>query len=193
MTEDIADLTSIYLYLGTDFVDFRDDSGARVHLSDIRPAVFSEIMRDVDLFVSVASVGSDPMWSDGGPEGQFRDYWLQFAEGALNPSAEARRDVLEGLIPRLGRAKTWSIDGRHLIVQGKLHAYRIHLGSGNVMMEPSRYLCIVPDGSGQKATRGRVWLPFEGDRMLSVILSKALMLSRDDKITDPTILSQLEA
>jgi hypothetical protein len=38
-----------------------------------------------------------------------------------------------------------------------------------------------------------VFLPFEGDRMLSIILSKALMLAADDKITDPAIVSQLKA
>ncbi|HEX5052867.1 MAG TPA: hypothetical protein VFZ65_13915 [Planctomycetota bacterium] len=37
----------------------------------------------------------------------------------------------------------------------------------------------------------RVLLPFEGDRTLSLILSKALLLAADDKITDPTILRQI--
>jgi hypothetical protein len=35
-------------------------------------------------------------------------------------------------------------------------------------------------------------LPFEGDEVLSAILSKALLLAADDKITDPTILRQLQ-
>jgi hypothetical protein len=34
-------------------------------------------------------------------------------------------------------------------------------------------------------------LPFEGDRVLSVILSKAVLLAADDKIVDETILRQL--
>ena len=36
-----------------------------------------------------------------------------------------------------------------------------------------------------------VALPFEGDRTLSMILSKAFLLVEDDKITDPTILRQI--
>ena len=36
-------------------------------LEQIPPLVFSEVMRDVDLFVGVASVGNDPTWQDGGP------------------------------------------------------------------------------------------------------------------------------
>jgi hypothetical protein len=36
-------------------------------------------------------------------------------------------------------------------------------------------------------------LPFDGDQLLSVILSKALLLlTADDKITDPTIQQQLK-
>ena len=36
-------------------------------LDQIPPLVFSEVLRDVDLFVGVASVGNDPTWQDGGP------------------------------------------------------------------------------------------------------------------------------
>ena len=31
--------------------------------------MFSEIMRDVDLFVGVASIGNDPTWADRGEQG----------------------------------------------------------------------------------------------------------------------------
>jgi hypothetical protein len=34
-------------------------------------------------------------------------------------------------------------------------------------------------------------LPFDGDQVLSLILSKAVLLAADDKITDSTILAQL--
>ncbi len=37
-----------------------------------------------------------------------------------------------------------------------------------------------------------VFLPFEGDHLLSIILSKALLLADDTKITDPTIVSQIK-
>jgi hypothetical protein len=38
----------------------------------------------------------------------------------------------------------------------------------------------------------RVFLPFEGDGTLSVILSKAFLLADDARITDPSITSQLK-
>ena len=60
-------------------------------------------------------------------------------------------------------------------------------------MEPdNQYLCIVPQrwGAGQDAA-GRLYLPFEGDSVLSVILSKAMLLANDAAITDPTITRQI--
>ena len=38
---------------------------------------------------------------------------------------------------------------------------------------------------------GKVFLPFEGDNLLSVILSKAFLLAEDRKIKDPTIVNQI--
>jgi len=37
-----------------------------------------------------------------------------------------------------------------------------------------------------------VFLPFEGDSTLSLILSKAFLLAEDSKITDPTIARQIK-
>jgi hypothetical protein len=37
----------------------------------------------------------------------------------------------------------------------------------------------------------KVFLPFEGDSLLSVILSKAFLLAEDRKIKDPTIVNQI--
>jgi len=34
-------------------------------------------------------------------------------------------------------------------------------------------------------------LPFEGDQALAIILSKAMLLANDTKITDPTITRQI--
>lgn len=160
-------------------------------LTDIPPLVLSEVLRDVDLFVGVASVGNDPTWQDGGPEGRFREYWQSYSFGALSGTAQTRRDMLERLVPRLAIADRAAVDGRFLVVRGDLRTYKIHLGSGNILMSPNdQYLCIVPKQSAGTAP-GDVFLPFEGDRVLAVILSKALMLAKDTQITDPTITQQL--
>jgi hypothetical protein len=199
-----------YLYLATDQVRFYAITAPQLHahaggggyrrynqaveeplpLDQVPPLVFSEIMRDVDLFVGVASVGNDPNWSDGGPGGQYRDYWQSYSFGELSATAQTRKTLLERLIPRLKIADKCTLTDRFLVVRGSKRTYKIHLGSGNILMEPNdQYLCIVPK---QTVAGGeRVHLPFEGDSTLSIILSKAFLLADDAKIIDPTITSQL--
>ncbi|HTL29617.1 MAG TPA: DUF4132 domain-containing protein [Tepidisphaeraceae bacterium] len=162
-----------------------------IPIEQVPALVFSEIMRDVDLFVGVASVGNDPTWNDGGPGGRYVDYWQRYSFGDLNESASTRRDVLQRLIPRLKIANRCSFGDKFLIVKGDLRTYKIHFGSGNILMEPNdQYLCIVPDARS-RASDGDLFLPFEGDNTLSIILSKAMLLANDKKITDPTITRQI--
>ena len=52
------------------------------------------------------------------------------------------------------------------------------------------YLCIVPGPRSLDPFAG-VPLPFEGDQVLAIILSKAMLLANDTKITDPTITRQI--
>ena len=147
-------------------------------------------MRDVDLFVGVCSVGADPHWGPGRNDA-FDNYWERVSFGDLSAAGETRRDLLERLLPRLSIAEKSRLDGRFLVVEGLRATYKIHLGSGNILMEPgSRYLCIVPGPATSKNPRG-VMLPFDEDRLLSVILSKAFLLAEDTKIKDPAILEQL--
>ena len=162
---------------------------APVPLAEVPPLALSEVMRDVDLFVGVASLGNDPAWSDGGPEGRFRGYWSDYAFGDLGETARTRAEVLAKLLPRLKIASRCVLDGKFLIVRGDLRTYKIHLGSGNILMEPNdQYLCIV---TGRSEDTGDLFLPFEGDRMLAIILSKAFLLADDTRIKDPTIVSQI--
>lgn len=161
-------------------------------LEGIPPLVLSEIMRDVDLFVGVTSVGNNPAWQDGGPEGRYRDYWWSYSFGDLSGTAETRRHLLERLVPRLKIADRCTIDGRFLTVRGDLRTYKIHLGSGNILMEPNdQYLCIVASSRADPTLPPKLYLPFEGDRTLAIILSKAFLLADDSKITDRTITSQI--
>lgn len=159
-------------------------------LADIPERVLSEVLRDVDLFVGVTSIGNDPTWQDGGPRGRFRRYWSACSFGDLSETARTRHDLLERLVPRLAIGDRCRIEGRFLHVKGERNTYKIHLGSGNILMDPGeRYLCIVPADLHKSAPEH--YLPFDGDRTLSLILSKAVMLADDTAITDPAILSRL--
>jgi hypothetical protein len=160
-----------------------------LRLEEVSALVFSEVMRDCDLFVGVTSIGTDPAWNRDHPGDPHSEYWEHFAFGDLTAASENRRIVLEALLPKLAIRDQCRMDGKFLRVRGDLHEYRIHIGSANVLMEPgSRYLCIV---HGPGDTAATLPLPFEGDRMLGLILSKALLLVNDKKISDPTIVRQL--
>ena len=181
----------IYLYLSTDQIRFCDvTTGAARELESIPPHVFSEVMRDVDLFTGVTSVGNDPMW--GVEERQpFGDYWQRFSFGELSTLAERRKELLTAMVAQLPIRDRCRIEDRFLVVRGDRATYKIHMGSGNVLMEPgSRYLCIVRGPSAAGAP-SKVFLPFDGDETLSLILSKAFLLANDKKITDPAISRQL--
>jgi hypothetical protein len=194
MVESETTAASIYQLIATDQVRFIGAGGGQMALADVPPRLFSELMRDVDLFVGVASLGNDPNWFDGGPEGHFRAYWNSVAFGHLNEAAKIRREVLASLLPALKIADQCKLRDRFLIVKGRIRSYKIHLGSGNIQMAPNdQYLCIV-HGRGLSSASDRtesLVLPFEGDITLSIILSKAFLLAADDKITDPSILSQI--
>ncbi|SDL93882.1 DUF4132 domain-containing protein [Nonomuraea jiangxiensis] len=161
--------------------DLRFHTGTSpVPLAEVPPLVLSEALRDADLAVGVTSTGLDP-------EGH-GDYWQSYGFGDLTESAQVRRDALSRLLPRLAIADRCSLADRFLRVRGDLRTYKIHLGSGNILMEPNdAYLCIVPRNSGDQ-----VFLPFEEDGgMLSIVLSKAFLLAADTTITDPSITRQL--
>jgi hypothetical protein len=185
----------ISLYVAIDQVRFCDVHRAPIGLERIPPLVLSEVMREVDLFVGVSTIANDPSWIDQGERTNFTGYWHAWSFGELSATALMRREILQELLPKLKFGERCKILDKFLVVRGERATYKIHLGSGNVLMEPgSKYLCIVAgrsiDVSGQKAPQ-RVFLPFDGDGMLAIILSKALLLAEDRKITDPTILRKL--
>jgi hypothetical protein len=148
----------VYHYLATDQVRFYEAGAAQrrahawrrgyvtdrgepdaepVPLERVPPLVLSEILRDVDLFVGVASVGNDPTWADAGPAGHYAEYWNRYSFGDLSVNGRTRKAVLERLIPRLKIASRCRFTDRFLVVRGNIRSYKIHLGSGNILMEPN--------------------------------------------------------
>ncbi|BAP33534.1 uncharacterized protein CHSO_4497 [Chryseobacterium sp. StRB126] len=136
----------------------------------INPRLFSEVMRDVDLVVSVAHVGSvDPEASHSSIE---------------------MRTVLMKETARLFKLDNVKIEGSHVLVKGQIAEYSVHLGSAVVHQIPGKYLSILPVHSQH---RGRLFLPFADDDPKSAeVLSKVLLLAKDHEIQDPTILSQIK-
>lgn len=191
--DDWMNEVGIWKYITTDQVRFLDkDQGTVLDLAEVPPLAFSECMRDVDLFVGVSSIGNDDQWTDSGGE-VVRDYWQRYTTRDLTAMGQNRKLILEQLIPRLKIRDVATVEEKYLVVKGQLRTYKIHIGSGNILMSPNdQYLCIVPGTYDKKnAAAGRYYLPFEGDRTLSIILSKAFLLAADKEIKDPTITRQI--
>jgi hypothetical protein len=99
--------------------------------------------------------------------------------------------VLAGLVPMLAIADRCDLEDRFLKVRGDLRTYRIHLGSGNILMSPNdQYRCIVAARDGRA---GKLFLPFDDDPVLGLILSKAFLLAGDARITDESITRQISS
>lgn len=149
----------------------RRDEYKPLKLTDVPPRVFSEVMRDMDLVVSVAHAG------EVDPE-------------ASASTVEMRASLLRETCDLLNLKNVELRDSRAL-VKGNLGEYSIHLGSGVVHRMPGGSVCIVPIHSQH---RGRLFLPFaDDDPRTAEVISKTILLARDQEIDDPLILEQLRA
>lgn len=151
--------------------DWNRDGENNIPLEDIPPLVFSEVMRDADLVVSVAQ-----------------------REGQVHLSRESydqRGNLVKTLLDDLDLAGV-EVKEHFAYIKGKLADYRVHLGSAVIHIEPGNYLCIVPAGWGMK--HEKLFLPFvdEKDSKISEVISKILFLLADDKIKDHSILRQIK-
>lgn len=138
-------------------------------IQEIPDVIYSEVMRDVDLAVSVAHAGGvDPETS--------------------HSTVEMRKAIVECNL-ELFKVKNVKLEGNHAVIDGKLGQYTVHLGSGVVHQMGNAMLFVVPVHSQH---RGRMFLPFmDDDPKTAEILSKILLFAEDTKIKDPGILSQI--
>ncbi len=153
-----------------EYVVFSDrKSGKPLPIKDIPDIIYSEVMRDVDLAVSVAHAGGvDPETS--------------------HSTIEMRQAIVACSLS-LFRTKNVRLEGSHAIIDGKLGQYTVHLGSGVVHQIGNSMLFVVPVHSQH---RGRIFLPFvDDDPKTAEIMSKILLFAEDGKIKDPNILRQI--
>ena len=156
-------------HISTDQVRFYKKR-TQINLEEVPEIIFTEVMRDVDLFVGVTSIGNDPTWVDQGGDAA-RQYWTRYTTDDLTARSKVRAEIIKNIIPKMKIKNVSEVDGKFLKVKGKLRSYKIHMGSGNILMEPNdQYLCIVPDRKPNRTKK--LFIPFEGDTMLSIILSK---------------------
>ena len=151
-------------------VEFHDlKTGKNIPFDTIEPRIFSEVMRDIDLVVSVAHVGG--------------------VDAEASHSSIEMRSVLLKETMRLFKITNVEIKGSHALIKGTRGDYSVHLGSAVVHQAAAGYLSVLPVHSQH---RGRLFLPFvDEDPKSAEMISKVLLLARDHEIQDPTILRQL--
>lgn len=153
-----------------EWVEFSDRKTFQpLTIGQVPDLIYSEVMRDVDLAVSVAHAGGvDPQTS--------------------HSTIEMRQAIVEFNLPLFGLTNVTLQDG-HALIRGKRANYNVHLGSGVVHQEGGAMLHILPVHS-QK--RGKLFLPFvDEDPKTAEIMSKIVLLAEDGKIKDPFILDQI--
>ncbi len=153
-----------------EWVEFSDRKTFKALTIDQVPdLIYSEVMRDVDLAVSVAHAGGvDPETS--------------------HSTIEMRRAIVEFNLPLFG-LKNVALTDSHAVIHGARAVYNVHLGSGVVHQEGGAMLNILPVHS-QK--RGKLFLPFvDEDPKTAEIMSKIVLLAEDKKLKDPFILDQI--
>lgn len=154
-----------------EYVVFSDrKTGETLKIKDVPDIIYSEVMRDVDLAVSVAHAGGvDPETS--------------------HSTIEMRRAIVACNLA-LFQTKNVRLEGSHAVIDGKLGQYTVHLGSGVVHQMGNAMLFVVPVHS---QSRGRIFLPFvDEDPKTAEIMSKILLFAEDTKIKDPKILRQIQ-
>ena len=144
-------------------------TGTQLTVGEIPGIIYSEVMRDVDLAVSVAHAGGvDPETS--------------------HSTIEMRSVIVEYNMKLFG-IKNAVIDKNHIVIDGKWGRYSIHLGSGVIHMEGGHQIHVVAVASGKKS---KIFLPFlDEDPKTAEIVSKLLMFANDGKIKDPFIMEQI--
>lgn len=153
-----------------EWVEFTDRKTGRVLvIKDIPDIIFSEVMRDVDMAVSVAHAGGvDPETS--------------------HSTVEMRAAIIEFTLP-LFKLTNVEIKGNHAHISGKYGEYTLHLGSGVIHKKGGAMINILPVHSQH---RGKIFLPFaDEDPKTAEIITKMLFLAEDSKIKDPSILAQI--
>ena len=138
-------------------------------IEDVPDLIFSEVMRDIDLVVSVAHVG------DVDPE-------------ASQSTIEMRRAIVE-FNAKLFKLKNVTFTESHALIKGTRAEYSIHLGSGVIHQKAGATIEVLPIHSQH---RGRIFLPFiDDDPKTAEIMSKVLLFAQDEKIKDIFILEQI--
>ncbi|HLJ23306.1 MAG TPA: DUF4132 domain-containing protein [Candidatus Acidoferrales bacterium] len=181
----------INLFVGSDQVRFYRDS-RQVAIDQVPAVVYSEVMRDVDLFTAVAGIGGDETWTDQGDRGIgiFSD---DFNMQALLGIIGLRRETLALVLPNTAIHDRCTVHKTALKVQGQLGIYRIEFawGSAALVTETGLRRLRIPRKVLDAVSLDYGAISVDLDYRTEMILRQAYVLADDWKIDDPDLIQQL--
>ena len=181
----------INLFVGSDQVRFYRDS-REVAIDEVPAILYSEVMRDIDLFTSVSAVGDDETWSDQGDRGT--GFLIErFNAQEYSAVIALRAEMLSRVLPHTPIRDRCKIQKAWLEVLGQLGTYRIALGWGAAALvteSEARWLKI-PHRILEAVTLDLTVIPIELDHRTEMVLRKAYVLAEDWKIDSPELVRQL--
>jgi hypothetical protein len=181
----------INLFIGSDQVRFYRD-GREVAIDEVPAILYSEVMRDVDLFTSVSAIGEDETWADQGDRGTgifSEELTVQELSGIIG----LRRETLSLVLPHTPIRDRCKIHKTWLEVRGQLGTYRIEFAWGGAMlMADSEYRWLrISRKILDAVSLDFSAIPVELDYRTDTILRKAFVLADDWKIESPDLITQL--
>lgn len=183
--------SGINLFVASDQVRFYLDR-REIALDEVPAVVYSEMMRDVDLFTSVCAVGEDETWYDQGDRGT-GIISRQFDTHEIDAVIALRADILARVLPHTPIADRCKIAKGVLEVRGQFGTYRIFLGwTGAALVSDKdvRYLR-VPRTVLDAITLKMELFPIELDYRTETALRQAYVLANDWEIDSPELIRQL--
>ena len=148
---------------------FERGDGTRLPLDAVPAIAFSETLRDADLLASRAAAGELGFTSE--------------------ETLRLRATLVRYLARALGMTSVYvSDDDTHVLVEGRRAMYRLHLGSGSVLLEKTRRHL---DLGSLRSEAMEALVAESMDSATARIIGIVGFLSQDEQVTDPRFLDQL--
>ena len=166
-----------------------------IALADVPAELFSEAMRDLDLFVSVTTVADEPTWPPDLQAPAFlAGYWDRAGRDGLDQLRAGRRQALAPMYATPGPGDRFQLTERDLVVHGSLAIYHIDLATASVRMEPAgKWLSFDTRQPAPASTTDLFpWIPLTDDHeILSRITLRATTLANDEQLASRPLLRQI--
>ena len=181
----------INMFLSSDQVRFYRER-REIAITDVPAIVYSEVMRDIDLFTSVSAVGADELWSDQGDRGTGM-LGTRMDREEISALMALRIEMITRVLPLTPIAAQCKVEKGWLEVRGQLGTYRIQITWGEVLRVTDSGFAriVIPQKLVDKVPLDFAALPLELDQRAEMVLRKAYILANDWNIDSPDLIRQL--